>query len=65
MIETEWPNCYVFIQMEFASHSDLLEENARLHGKVKSLEYEVEMLTQLVKNIIYGGTASASGPHNP
>ena len=34
--------------------AELIEENARLHGKVKALEYEVEMLTMLAKNIIYG-----------
>ena len=35
------------------NNPDLFEENARLHGRVRSLEYEVEMLTQLVRNIIY------------
>lgn len=39
---------------------DLVEENARLHGKVKALEYEVEMLTMLAKNIIYGNVFPGS-----
>ena len=37
------------------SNEALVEENARLHAKVKGLEYEVEMLTMLAKNIIYFG----------
>jgi hypothetical protein len=35
------------------NNPELIEENARLLARVRSLEYEVEMLTQLVKNIIY------------
>ena len=41
-------------QMASSQETDLVEENARLHAKVKALEYEVEMLTMLAKNIIYG-----------
>jgi hypothetical protein len=44
-----------------ASQTDLQEENARLHARVKALEYEVEMLTMLAKNIIYGGQPFEEG----
>jgi hypothetical protein len=47
-----------------ATHEiDLVEENARLHGKVKALEYEVEMLTMLVKNIIFSGQVFNPAEH--
>lgn len=41
--------------------TNLIVENARLHARVRSLEYEVEMLTQLVKNIIYRCPDLSSG----